>query len=232
MHSIRIEQFEGPLDLLLRLIEEEKLDISKVSLAQVADQYLEILRQNAQLSMEELSDFLVIAARLMLLKSRMLLPIPVEDDDGPDLEQQLRMYKEFHEASKVIAEMLKTKHYTYVRETSVAVTKPIFHPPKSLTSDGLKGIMQEILARIEPFVSLPETILEKTVSITERIQHIQTILKAHEGTSLRTLLKDAKSRMDVIVTFLALLELVKQRDAVVAQPALFGDVTIQPYSEA
>jgi len=228
LHTVRLDQFEGPLDLLLQLIEDEKLDITNVSLASVAEQYLLILRQNEQLPIDELADFLVIAARLLLLKSRLLLPnLDIEEEEG-DLEQQLKLYKEFVEASRMINRIILKRRFTFVHDSPLKVVEPIFHPPKGLTADGLKRLMLEVVHKVEPLVSLPESVIERTMSLHDKIRSVQGILEKAKQTSFRELLSTATSRMEIIVTFLALLELVKSRHATLHQDNAFADVTIEP----
>ena len=109
MDNIKIEQFEGPLALLVKLIDKAELDITQVSLAMVADQYIAHLKRLVNLDPEEMADFLVIASRLLLIKSKALLPylLPEEEEAIEDLEEQLRMYKEFLEATKKVSEKFK-----------------------------------------------------------------------------------------------------------------------------
>src|SRR3989344_609317 len=108
MLNFKLEKFEGPLDLLLQLIEDQKLDITEVSLSKVADQFLEYLKNTTSLNPEEMADFLVVAAKLLVIKSKALLPdLNIADDaDSSTLERQLKIYKEFLEASKVIRQIL------------------------------------------------------------------------------------------------------------------------------
>ena len=99
-HIFKLEQFEGPLDLLLRMIEEEKMDVTQVALSKVTDQFIQYLTGVEEKQPEELADFLVVASKLLLIKSRVLLPQVVLEEDGSDLEKQLRIYKEYFEKTK------------------------------------------------------------------------------------------------------------------------------------
>jgi len=109
MHKIKIEDFEGPLDLLLQLIEKQKMDINQISLAKVTEQYIHFIESSDGISPGELADFLVIAAKLLLIKSRSLLPyLESEDEDsGFELEKQLKMYKLFAEAAERVRSILR-----------------------------------------------------------------------------------------------------------------------------
>src|SRR3989338_9236417 len=107
MYQTKLEQFEGPLHLLLELIEAEKLDITSIALSKVTDQFLDYLTETSDLHPEELADFLVVAARLLLIKSRALLPsLTGEGDEEADLERQLKIYREYYEASKSMHALL------------------------------------------------------------------------------------------------------------------------------
>lgn len=229
MYQIKLEQFEGPLDLLLKLIEEERLDITTVSLAKVTDQYLAQLETLADVPTEELADFLVIAAKLLFIKSKALLPFLQPEEEELDLEKQLRIYKEYLEASKNLQRLIRRKRFLYPREFSRATLEPIFNPPPQLDAAGLRLIMLEVLSKIEPIVSLPEEVIERTVSIQEKIDQIKNLISGQNATSFRNLLSSAKTKTEVIVTFLALLELIKQESIVVVQQGIFEEITIKTY---
>ncbi len=136
-YHFRLEKFEGPLDLLLSLIEKEKLDITQVSLAQVADQYLAYIRDEESLSLENLSAFLTIAARLILIKSRALLPVldfsDEEEEAMEDLEYQLKAYRLFREASQALGTMFLQSRGAWAREGYLG-TQVVFYPPKDITA--------------------------------------------------------------------------------------------------
>jgi segregation and condensation protein A len=174
VYKIKLEKFEGPLDLLLQLIEEESMDITQVSLAYVTDQYLQYLNTTADISTEELADFLVVAAKLLLIKSRTLLPqLGIDEAEGTDLERQLRMYREFYEASKILNKMILKKHFLYPRDRMVVKIDRIFNPPKSITTEKLRDLFVGVLQELEPWVNIPREVMIKTISIRERITNIQ-----------------------------------------------------------
>ena len=228
VYKIRLEKFEGPLDLLLQLIEEEAMDITQVSLAHVTDQYLQYLNTTADISTEELADFLVVAAKLLLIKSRTLLPqLGIEEEEGTDLERQLRMYREFYEASKVLNKMILKKHFLYPRDRMVIKIDRVFNPPKSITTEKLRDLFVGVLQELEPWVNIPREVMVKTISIRERITNIQQMISQKVNMSFRDLLKSSKNKTEVIVTFLAILELVKQRTVAVVQENVFDDIVIK-----
>src|SRR3989339_84496 len=135
--KIKIEKFEGPLSLLLKMIEQEELDITEINLAGIADQYIEYIKNNNNISPDNMADFLVIAAKLLFIKSKALLPYiyAEEEEDLEDLEKQLKMYKEFLEAAKKIEKMLGKKKFMFAREFNRKVALANTHsfsPPKKL----------------------------------------------------------------------------------------------------
>ncbi len=228
MYSIKVHTFEGPLELLLELLQKEELDIHEVSLAAVTEQYLGHLMSVAERRPDDLADFLVVAAKLLLLKSRVLLPtLEWQDDDGGDLEKQLRMYREYFEASKKIEAIIKEGHFTFPRARGAAAIMAGFYPPQNVSAALLRDTFAEILTRLEPVVRLPSARLEQTVSIEEKIDSIRRTILERLRTNFKTLLKGAATRTEVIVSFLALLELVKQRVVAVRQADNFNDIEIE-----
>lgn len=227
MYQIKLEKFEGPLGLLLQLIEKEELVITEISLSQVTEAYLAYLRESDEIPEEELVDFLVIAAKLLLIKSRSLLPGLGTEEEGLSLVDQLKMYKEFVEAAKRIEEIIKKKHFAYFR---VAPLKPGgigFFPPRGLKISKMQRMFAEILEGIRPFLELPQATLEKSVSIKEKIKQIQDLLAQSPQVNFKQLLKNVKTRTEMVVSFLALLELMKQRSVAVRQEEIFEEIIIE-----
>src|SRR3989338_9742197 len=130
MYAVKFEQFEGPLDLLLSMIEGEKLDITKVALSKIAEDYLKIV-QGATLPAEEVADFLLVASKLLLIKSQALFPNLAVEDEGPALESQLRLLKLYHDASKNIEAMIKKQNFVYFRQKMPV--ERVFRPPQKTT---------------------------------------------------------------------------------------------------
>lgn len=228
-YKIKIEQFEGPLDLLLQLIEKDKLDITEISLGNVTEQYLENLNQIENLYPEELADFLVVATKLLLIKSRTMLPyIYPEDEEEGDLEEQLRIYKQFLEATKKIDKIIKNGRYIYAREqVKLNDIQVKFSPPENIKASHLKEMFIGVLKRLEPVVKLPKVALIKVISLKEKISHIQNEIIKKAELSFSELLHNAKDRTEIIVTFLALLELTKQKVISVEQNKLFDEISVK-----
>ncbi|MFH1838221.1 MAG: ScpA family protein [Candidatus Kuenenbacteria bacterium] len=231
MYKIKLEQFEGPLDLLLRLIEQQKFDITQVSLSQVADQFIEYLNQTKSLSLDELVDFLVVATKLLLIKSKTLLPFlnPEEEEEVQKLEDQLKIYKEYSEASKKINEIILKKNFSFFREKALRNIVPIFSPPKNVNKNILAEIFTEVLKDLEAIVNPPvsEQKIKKIFSLQEKIEQIKNLIFKKSKLSFNHLINLSKSKVEIIVNFLALLELIKQKHCIVIQEENFREIIIR-----
>ncbi|MCX6779132.1 MAG: ScpA family protein [Candidatus Magasanikbacteria bacterium] len=227
-HQLKLEQFEGPLSLLLKLVEQERLTITEVSLSKVTESFIDYLRGNKNIPDEEMADFLVIATKLLYIKSKALLPEQiVEPEEGISLEDQLRMYKEFVEAAKKIEGVIKRKKFAYLRENLVKIQEEGFYPPKGLTTEKMEKMFQDILERLRPIVELPQVALEKAVTIREKIEHIHNLLADFKKIEFKHLLGFARNRTEIIVSFLAVLELTKQQHVVISQANNFEEIYIE-----
>lgn len=225
-YLVKLEKFEGPLDLLLQLIEQEELSITDVSLAKVTEDYLAATRR-AVVDPEELADFLVVAAKLILIKSRVLLPtLELEEEGGPSLEDQLKLYREFIEASKAVEKMIRKKRFMFAREKPLIERVPEFSPPLKLKAKHLKTAFLDVLRALEPLLTLPKAAIERVVSIQEKISHIRSMILDRVAVKFDEIIKGAKSKTEAVVSFLALLELVKQRAVEAKQEALFHEITV------
>ena len=227
MYEIKSEKFNGPLDLLLQLIEGEKLEITEISIAQVTDQFLAYIEKMEEKNPEELADFLFVAARLLLLKSKAILPEIDEEGDLDDLEKQLKLYKEFVEASKKINALILEKRFTFSRERPPFKTDVEFSPPPELKLSAMQESMLAILRRLDPLVKIPRQIMERTISLRQKISEIKDFLTRQAKFGFRSLVESAKTKTEVIMNFLALLELVKQRHLKLKQTKNFDDILIE-----
>lgn len=232
MVTIKLEQFEGPLALLVKLIDSAELDITQVSLAAVADQYIAHLKQLTNLDPEEVADFLVVASRLLLIKSKALLPylLPEEEEAIEELEYQLRMYKEYLEATKKIEKIVGGKKFMFAREfnrKAIVANLKLFAPPKHLTTKDMKQILLDIIGNLKTVVEpLAEKTLEVVISIEERITFIAERLQQAVKARFSELLVGTTSKVEVVVSFLAMLELIKQRTISAEQGELFDEIEI------
>ncbi len=231
-YRVDLPMFQGPLDLLLHLIEQEELDITKVALAQVTDQYLAYLAVLQQVEAEFLTDFLVIAAKLLLIKSQALLPKPppglaaeAEEDLGEQLALQLLAYKRFKGAAQTLRQREEAGMRTFVR----VAPPPKIEPRLSLddvTLDDLLVAVQQALAIRPADAPVDEVISPVIVTIGQQMTLIQDELAARREVSFNHLLRRASSRVEIIVTLLAVLELIKQYTIDVRQDEPFGDIVI------
>jgi len=229
--NFKIDKFEGPLGLLLQLIEKEEMDITEISLAKIADQYIEYIRNSEHLKPEEMADFLVVAAKLLLIKSRALLPFLKGEAEAEiqEFEDQLRMYKEFLAATEKIEAIIGEKRFSFAREfdrRAILASAHLFSPPKRLTAAVLGEVFNEIIKNIQPLELLEEQSLEQAINIEDKILAIQQILLEKIKVSFNYILAGAKNKTEIIVSFLALLELIKQRGVIVMQGDLFGEIEI------
>jgi segregation and condensation protein A len=229
-YHVRIEQFEGPLELLLQLIEKEKLDVTRVSLASVADQYLEHIAREDSIPLAHLAQFLSVAARLLLLKSRALLPLlqftEEEEQSIDDLEWQLREYRRFRTASQTLGALFRQPGRS-VRRESFLGSRVVFFSPRGITASDLRHVFEGILGEIPVAERLDEEELRSIVTLEEKMSEMRTTLATRMEWSFRQMTADVGDKLEVIVAFLALLELVKQRFVHAEQNEVFSDIAIQ-----
>ncbi len=228
MYKVELKKFTGPLDILLRLIEKEELDITQVSLAKVADQFLEYMNHMQNLKLNDIAEFLEIAARLILIKSKALLPhLELTDDEemsAEELELRLKEYKKFREAGKKLRVLLDKKHYCFDRQVYLS-EENVFSPPPKMSLKLIRDTFADILGAIPVMEDLGEEIMMDVVSMEEKFEHIKNTLTEKINTHFHKL-HDNESKMEVIVTFLAMLELMKQRVIDVKQENMFGEIEL------
>ncbi len=225
--EVASDRFSGPLHLLLELVEGEKLPITDVSLAKVAGDYLAYLEAH-DVPTDELADFLVVATRLLLLKSRAILPAPEPEAEDPNrLADQLRLYKFFADASAHVEALYGARPLFAREKPLVPPRKEGFAPPKGVTPDTLRDLFAQLLKRLEPFLALHQQSLERVVSVQQRMEEIRGAILERSRIAFSDVMKGARSKVDVVVSFLALLELVKQRTVRVAQDDAFQDIMIR-----
>lgn len=233
MSHVKIQQFEGPLDLLLNLIEQQQLDITQISLAQVTEQFLKYVKDLEKIDATQLADFLNIAAKLLVIKSKAILPSlevdELEEEVEEDLAEKLLRYKQFKEAAKYFKELDRRGMQSFTR-TLVFSQKINFWPDPAVTPDLLRDSVGKILDALRELDNLPKAKIREAVSMQEKIQDLQGRLSSQISTKLSDLIASAKNKEEVIITFLALLELVKQRMFSIKQDELFTDITISQYT--
>jgi len=226
--------FEGPLELLLHLIEREELDITMISLAQVTDQYLGYISQMEEREVAHLVDFLVVASKLLLIKSRLLLPTPPvvvegdEEDVGDDLVRQLIEYKKFKQIASLLLERDKQDLHAYVRIGTPTMTGHNRTLDMSNVSlDALVQAVRQALEMLPPRPPVSQVIPPLIISIQDKISLIKTGLEQRGEISFEEAIAGARSHVEVIVTFLAMLELIKAGFLSAEQEQLFGTITLR-----
>ncbi len=232
-YTVELPLFQGPLDLLLSLIEQEELDITKISLAQVTDQYLAYLDVIKETDPDELTDFLVIAAKLILIKSTVLLPRPpasVADDDeedvGDELARQLRLYKKFKEMAVQLQQIEAQAQHSFIR----LVPPPKIEPkliPGEVPLAALLAAARHVLAIKPPEPNVSEMVAPQLVTIGQQMVHIRQRILTHQHVSFNELLSQHRSRLEIIVTLLAVLELIKRHVIIVEQYEEFGEILLR-----
>lgn len=223
--------FNGPLDLLLSLIEKAELDITKLALAQVTDQYLSYLEQLDKKDPTEISYFLVVAAKLIQIKSEALLPVPPtrapgEEDPGETLAQQLLLYKMFKEKSKILALREELNLSTFLHVAPPIKIDGVIDLT-GVTVDDLAEAARIILLNISDSAFGGNVIQIPKFSIREKIGLIISTLRDKGLVSFTSILNENPTRLEMVVTFLALLELVKQNVIITKQDALFSEITLE-----
>lgn len=230
MYHVKQEKFEGPMELLLELIEKEKMDITELSLANVTDEYLEYIRNNDKIRLEHLAEFLSIASKLLLIKSRSLLPTlkftDEEETEIKDLAYQLEQYRKFKEAAQKIKGISRLGSVCYSRPGFFGV-KAVFYPPEDINAYDLKKNFLKILSEIPVIEKLQEEIVAEVVTLEEKINDLEATLRKRVESSFHDLVSGAKEKIDVIISFLAILEMVKQRIVQVDQKKLFSDIRLK-----
>lgn len=226
-YQIKIQQFEGPLDLLLDLIEERKFSINEISLAEVSGQYIDYLKKLPQLPRAQIASFLVAAAALILIKSKSLLPslelTEEEEESIEDLKKRLELYKKIRRLSFHI-NSLYGKNIVYKREAFAGV-KIGFVEPKGLKISALCAALKNLIRTFPAKETIPEKIIEKMVKLEDKIDELRQRMEKTIKTSFREF-AGIEDKIGLVVSFLAMLELVKQGIVAVVQKEHFGDIEI------
>jgi segregation and condensation protein A len=230
-YTVATPVYEGPLDLLLQLIERAELDITRLALAQVTDQYLEHLHSLQDHATEEVSAFLVIAAKLLQIKSEVLLPRPPvreegEEDPGEALARQLLAYKRYKEIAIHLGEREANNLRTYLRLAPPPKVEGVLDMSDISLAD-LIDAAQTIFAQADNRPTLSTVVAAPRVTIREKIGLIARLLRQNGRATFRSFLSRRPTNLDIVVTFLAMLELIKRRLVQVHQESLFGEIELE-----
>lgn len=232
MYQVNLDQFSGPLEKLLELIEARKLDVTRVHLAEVTADfiaYTERIEREAPPGI--VADFLVVAARLLLIKSKALLPdlavSEEEEDEIVDLETRLAIYREFRRGGKRIAEQWGETPQMASRPLLAALGEgSVFYPPPGVGTGELADAVRRLLASLEAFIREPDKVRNALVSVEAKIRDILARFEGAAAHSFRAL-SSGKPRSEVVALFLAVLQLFRDRRIHIEQEGQFGDIMVK-----
>ena len=244
---VKLQVFEGPLDLLLHLIDKNKVNIYDIPIVEITEQYLEYIRQMEQEDLNIMSEFMVMAATLIDIKCRMLLPKEIneegeEEDPRAELVQQLLEYKMYKYMSFELRERMNEAARTFYKKSSIPEEVLDYEQPvdtdgilDGLTLERLNAIFQSIMKRqddkIDPIRSKFGKIEKEEVSLPEKLDFVEHYAREHKKFSFRDLLEKQCSKTEVVVTFLAILELMKSGVIQIRQEHIFDDIEIETVIE-
>lgn len=228
--TVKTQSFEGPLDLLLDLIEKRKLFISDISLAKVTDDFIAHVRQFQEMPMGESAHFILIASTLLLIKSKSLLPelalTEEEKGDIQDLETRLKIFKRIKEASKHVGELFGVD--MIFAQSHARPIAPVFTPDSAYTLEKALGCLKDLISRLPKKENVPKHVVQKVVSLEEMISNLTVRITSNLKMSFRQFTAEHKGeKVSIIVSFLAMLELVKEGIVHVSQEKDFADIHME-----
>lgn len=239
---VKIENFEGPLDLLLHLIDVNKFNIFDIPIVEITEQYLEFVRNMKTKDLNVMSEFLVMAATLLEIKAKMLLPVEV-DEDGEEIDpreelvQKLLEYKMYKYMSYELKDRMQVAAKAMYKEATIPEEVEGYIEPVDLekllgdlTLKKLNEIFQSVMKRqndkLDPIRSKFGKIEKEEVSLEDKLDFVESYAKEHGTFSFKKMLEGQKSKMQIVVTFLAILELMKTGKIVIRQESTFADIII------
>ncbi len=239
---VKLQVFEGPLDLLLHLIDKNKIDIYDIPIVEITNQYMDYIRQMEREDMNVMSEFLLMAATLLDIKCRMLLPAEVnedgeEEDPRAELVEQLLQYKMYKYMSYELRDRQLDGERVMYKEMTLPDEVKKYQPPVDLDEllDGMslsklneifKDVMKRQNDKIDPVRSTFGKIEKEEITVEDKMEYLNGYIKSHRKFSFRDLLTKQKSRIHTVVTFLAILELMKMGTISVVQENIFDDIII------
>lgn len=246
--TINLESFQGPLDLLFHLIEKNKIDIYDIPIAELTDQYMEYIDAMDNGDMESISEFLVMAATLIEIKSKMLLPKEVDENDEEidprdELVNRLIEYKKFKMIAGKLDDRQKNTGFCYFKDADTDIICRVRKEVPKEISDILNGAdldmlykaFEEVLRRQEvktdKIRSKFNSVQREAFTIEEKIEHINNLLLLNNKITFMSIFRDGSSKSEMVVTFLAMLELIKIKKIYIKQEKIFDDIMIMKYEE-
>lgn len=228
MLQVKMEKFEGPLDLLLKLITNEKLDITEISLVKIADQYIAYIEETDNLSAGGIADFLLVAAKLIFLKSKTLLPkISENEEEEDELIEQLKIYKRYLDATKKIEIIIGNGNFLFSRAKN-AEQKAFFNPSLKIDKKKLSEIFKNFLKLSEKLeIEFEQESIKKRISIQDKIAQMLDLIKTKKSFVFNGIFFIKANKDEKVVSFLAILEIIKQKKALVIQKRMFDDIFVR-----
>jgi segregation and condensation protein A len=231
--EVFLEAFEGPLDLLLYLIRRQNLDVLDIPIAEITRQYMEYVEMMKALNLELAADYLVMAAMLAEIKSRMLLPRPVEEDNEEDpraeLVRRLQEYERFKQAAEDIDELPRMNREVFQASAKTPDLK-LVKPEPEVDMRELLTAFKEVLVRVE--MNSHHQVVMEALSVRERMSDVLSRIAADKFTEFTTLFSPEEGRLGVVVTFLAILELIKESLIELIQTEPYEPIHIKPRTSA
>lgn len=239
--TVKLDSFSGPLDLLYHLIEKNEIDIYDIPIAELTDQYIEFISREENKNMDGMSEFVVMAASLIEIKSRMLLPKPQteepEEDPREELVQKLIEYKKFKNVTEVLAKRSGEAAHILFREPDIIIPElmkrdelPVEECLKGLTMDDLYRAFRDVMIRKEKKVDRVrsgfKSVRHDNFTVDEKIISLRSVLKVSPKIRFYEMFSKDTSREEILVTFLALLELIRRHNVSVEQDDTFGEIFI------
>ncbi len=241
--NVKLQVFEGPLDLLLHLLDKNKVNIYDIPIVEITNQYMEYLEEMKRRDLNILSEFLVMAATLIDIKSRMLLPASdeeneEEDDPRNELVQQLLEYKMYKCMAYELKDMQMDASHVMFKEPTIPEEVLAYEEPLNMEelvadvtlarlNEIFKSIMKKQVDKIDPIRSKYGKIEKEEVSLEDKMAYLEEYAISHKHFSFRSLLEKQSSKVEIIVTFLAILELMKIGKIYISQEKIFDDIKIE-----
>lgn len=225
--SIKTDAYEGPFEILLDLIEARKLLVNDLTLANITEDYITHVRAQEAFPVEETANFIQIAATLLLIKSKSLIPdLALTDDENADVEDLKRRLAAYEKVREAARELSRIYGRTVMAEEGQRTPEVIFAPSKDLSAKALADALARVLAAREEVEELPEARVKPLVTIEEMMDRLAKRVQSAMTLSFKDFAGGQKEKIEVIVSFLALLELVKQGAVAAEQHGIYGDIRI------
>lgn len=243
--QVKLQVFEGPLDLLLHLIDKNKVDIYDIPIVTITDQYMEYINSLKEARLDVMSEFLVMAATLLSIKSKMLLPKAVVEEDGEEAEDpraelvaQLLEYKLYKSMSYELRDRQMDADRIFYKAPTIPEEVLKYEQPvnidelvSDLTLQQLNDIFKQVMSRVEnrvdPIRSKFGKIKKEEVSLEDKMVYMNSYAKTHKSFSFKQLLMECHTRTEVVVTFLCILEMMKSGQITIFQEHTFDDIAIE-----